>query len=327
MDRRTLMGLAALAMSGLAPTVAGMRANAAEATPDETIPLWPNGVPGGDAPPLTLETVERSTTPGVQDRDISHIAHPTLTVVRPTAPDGSAILIIPGGGYLSEAFDDEGLAPAAIFAAHGVTAFVLTYRLPSEGWKNGANVPLQDAQRAMRIIRAHCQDYGHEPTRSGVIGFSAGGHVAALLATKFTVDSYAPMDATDSYDPRPSFAGLIYPVVTMLPPYAHEASREKLLGPKPTLAQRTAYSAERFVTVATPPTFLCAAEDDPDVPVKNTLMMFASLRAAKVPSEMHIFEKGGHGFGLGSPQEPVSQWPELFLRWGASHNYFRNVTV
>ena len=113
----------------------------------------------------------------------------------------------------------------------------------------------------------------------------------------------------------------------MLPPYAHEASREKLLGPKPTTAQRAAYSAERAVTVATPPTFLCAANDDPDVPLDNTFMMFGSLRAAKVPAELHVFEKGGHGFGLGEPGEPVTQWPELFLRWGASHNYFRNVTA
>ena len=179
----------------------------------------------------------------------------------------------------------------------------------------------------MRIIRAGCHDHGYDPTRVGVLGFSAGGHLAASLATKFDTESYAAMDEIDTYDPRPSFAALIYPVITMLPPYAHEASRVKLLGTKVTVAQRTAYSAERAVSVATPPTFLCATDDDPDVPTENSLMMFASLRAAKVPSEMHIFEKGGHGFGLGPPNEPVSQWPELFLRWGASRSYFRNVTV
>jgi len=321
MDRRSLMGLAALALSGLP-----MRALAAVSTPDETIPLWPGALPGGDSVPLTLNTVERSTNPEVHDRLVSGIARPTLTVVRPQAPDGSAILIIPGGGYLSEALDEEGLWPAAVLAAHGTTAFVLTYRLPAEGWKNRANVPLQDAQRAMRTIRAHCHDEGHEPTRIGVMGFSAGGHLAALLSTKFAFESYPPTDVIDKYDPRPSFAALIYPVITMLPPYAHEASRQKLLGEKVTTAQRAAYSAERLVTPATPPTFLCAANDDPDVPLDNSFMMFGSLRAAKVPAELHVFEKGGHGFGLGPPTEPVSQWPELFLRWGASHGYFRNAT-
>ena len=314
-----------LAMSGVVPAFAGTRAVAATLTPEETIPLWPAGVPGGEVMPLMLDTVERSTVPDSHDRLISKIAHPQLTVFRPQTPDGSAVLIIPGGGYLFEALDLEGFAPASLFAARGITAFVLTYRLPAEGWKNAADAPLQDAQRAMRILRARCRDYGYEPTRVGVLGFSAGGHLAASLATKYEAESYAPMDEIDTYDPRPSFAGLVYPVITMLPPYAHEASREKLLGTKATVAQRTAYSVERAVSAATPPTFLCAAGDDPDVPIENSLMMFAGLRAARVPSELHIFEKGGHGFGLGPPTEPVSQWPELFLRWGASRTYFRNI--
>ena len=325
MDRRSLIGWAALAASGLVPAFAGMRAVAATQTSDEIIPLWPGGPPGGDVVPVTPQTVEHSTVPDVHDRTVTGIAHPMLSVFRPQAADGSAILIIPGGGYLFESLDEEGFAPASLFAARGITAFVLNYRLPAEGWKNAANVPLQDAQRAMRILRARCRDYGYEPTRVGVLGFSAGGHLAASLATKYETATYAAMDEVDTYDPRPSFAALLYPVITMLAPYAHEASREKLLGAKATVAQRTAYSVERAVTVATPPMFLCAAEDDPDVPVENSLMMFAGLRAAKVPSELHIFEKGGHGFGLGPPAEPVSQWPELFLRWGASRTYFRNV--
>jgi len=319
MDRRSLMGLAALAMSGLP-----LRAFAAAAAPDEIIPLWPSSLPGGDLA-LTLQTDERSKNPDLHDRLISGIARPTLTVVRPAVPDGSAILIVPGGGYTDEAIDIEGFAPATLFAAHGITAFVLTYRLPGEGWKKRADVPLQDAQRAMRIIRARgLKEYGLEPTRIGVLGFSAGGHLAGSLATKFADDTYAPIDETDKYDPRPSFVALLYPVITMLRPYAHESSREKLLGSKVTAAQRTAYSVEHAVTVATPPTFLCAANDDTEVPLDNTFMMFGSLRAAKVPAELHVFEKGGHGFGLGEPGEPVSQWPELFLRWGASHDYFRN---
>jgi len=307
MDRRTLIGV--LAASGLAPTFA--RAATATPAPVETIPLWPVRLPDDQTASPVLNTVETSTVPDVHNRQISGIAHPLLTVFRPQVPDGSAMLIIPGGSYFFEAVDNEGFGPAALFAARGITAFVLTYRLPGEGWKNGANVPLQDAQRAMRIIRARCHNDGSEPTRVGVMGFSAGGHLAGMLATKYETESYAPMDEVDTYDPKPSFAALIYPVITMLLPYAHEASRVRLLGAKVTTAQRTAYSVERAVTPVTPPTFLCAADDDPDVPTENSLMMFAALRAAKVPSEMHIFEK----------------WPELFLRWGASRGYFRNVTA
>jgi acetyl esterase/lipase len=318
-------------MGGLVPAFAATRAVAAtlapQPAPQETIPLWPAGPPGGQTVSPVLDTVETSTVPEAPNRQISGIAHPQMTVFRPQAPDGSAMLIIPGGSYLFEAEDNEGFEPAALFAARGITAFVLAYRLPAEGWKNGANVPLQDAQRAMRIIRAHCHADGSEPTRVGVMGFSAGGHVAGTLATKYETQSYAPMDEIDAYDPKPSFAALLYPVITMLLPYAHEASRVRLLGAKVTVAQRTAYSVERAVTEATPPTFLCAANDDSEVPLDNTFMMFGSLRAAKVPSELHVFEKGGHGFGLGPPTLPVSQWPELFLRWGASHGYFRNVTA
>ena len=148
MDRRQLMGLAALTVSATVPVFAGMSAVAATLPPDETIPLWPARLPGGETASPIPETVETSTVPDVHDRHISGIAHPTLTVFRPQTPDGSALLIIPGGGYFFEALDDEGLAPASLFAARGITAFVLTYRLPAEGWKNGAN--RSDAGRTTR---------------------------------------------------------------------------------------------------------------------------------------------------------------------------------
>jgi acetyl esterase/lipase len=178
--------------------------------------------------------------------------------------------------------------------------------------------------RALRTIRAlGPRNYGIDPAKIGVLGFSAGGHVAAMLATEFGTASYAPLDDIDGYDARPSFAGLLYPVITMLKPYAHEASCDKLLGYGAPPALRAAYSAERAVTADTSPAFLCAAADDPDVQLENTLMMFACLRAAKVPCEMHIFERGGHSFGIGSQDKPISLWPELFLRWGATRGYFR----
>jgi acetyl esterase/lipase len=143
-----------------------------------------------------------------------------------------------------------------------------------------------------------------------------------MLSLRSAAETYAAVDAADSESARPMFAALLYPVITMLPPYAHEASRETLLGDNPTLAQRKAYSCERLVTREAPPMFLAAAADDPDVPVENTLAMFAALRRARVPAEMHIFERGGHGFGLGNASEPLSAWPGLLLKWMADRERF-----
>jgi acetyl esterase/lipase len=283
--------------------------------------LWPGVPPGGQGVDLPQDPREIDTTPGA--RIIAAIGRPTLLFFRAQNPDGSAVLIAPGGGYLFEALDQEGIAVARALNRRGISAFVLVYRLPSEGWRNGAEVPLQDAQRAMRLLRARAFEYGIDPARTGVLGFSAGGHLAGQLATRFSPSVYAPVDAADNYDARPSFAGLVYPVVTMMPPFAHEASCAKLLGADASPTLRAAYSIERAVMADTSPCFLCAAADDPDVPVDNTLAMFASLRAQNVAAEMHIFEKGGHGFGLGLPGQPLTAWPDLFLAWLGAHGFLR----
>jgi acetyl esterase/lipase len=167
-----------------------------------------------------------------------------------------------------------------------------------------------------------------DPKRVGVLGFSAGGHVAASLITRFDASVYAPIDAIDKQDARPDFAGLMYPVVSMIPPIAHAGSRTSLLGATPTAAQDEAYSCERLVTAKAPPTFIALAADDKEVDPRNSLAMHGALRAAAVPTELHMFEEGGHGFGLRLAQgKPAAIWPDLFLRWGARHGAFKNVVI
>lgn len=327
MDRRTVLGLGAAAAALLtAPAESGTPVwSPSLPDPSEIVPLWPGTPPGGEGVNLTLTITERSTAPSeYRDRAATNIAIPTLSVFRPANPDGSAVLIAPGGGYSRVVLDKEGYEAARRLNESGVTAFILLYRLPGEGWAHGADVPLQDAQRAMRVIRAGATRFGIDGARLGVLGFSAGGHVAASLATRFGAAVYASVDAADAQDARPAFAAMLYPVISMLKPVAHEASREKLLGKDASQALREAYSCQRLVGATTPPSFLCAAADDRDVPIENTLGMFASLRAAHVPAEMHIFEEGGHGFGIRlAAGKPAFYWPDLLLHWLAQHGIVR----
>ncbi len=327
MNRRNALGLGAATLAALASQSAAETPFWAASRPDpsEVIPLWPGDPPGSPLRKPMLVISERSPAPAeYHDRAATGIAVPTLTVFRPEKPDGSALLIAPGGGYTRVVIDKEGDEAARRFNEAGVTCFVLLYRLPAEGWTDAADVPLQDAQRAMRLIRANAARFGIDPARAGVLGFSAGGHVAASLATRFGDEVYAKIDAQDDADPRPSFAALLYPVITMFAEHAHGGSRRNLLGSNPSEEAMAAHSCERLVTANTPPTFLTAAQDDNEVPLENTLTMFSSLRAAHVPVETHIFEEGGHGFGLRKAQGlPAAYWPDLLLHWMTRRGYLR----
>lgn len=313
-DRRTLLAasLAAIPASGVAAPA-----------PATSIALWPGEAPGLVNRALAEVTTERSVTPAVRDRALSGIRRPRLDVFRPAKPDGAAMLVIPGGGYQRVVIDKEGYEIGAWLAARGVTAFVLFYRLPADGWRDPANTPLADAQRAMRLIRAGAKTFAIDPARVGAMGFSAGGHLCADLAVRYARRVYDPVDASDRLDARPALAAPIYPVMSMDPAIAHIGSRDALIGDAPTDSFVEHHSPDRNVTRATPPTFLVHAQDDASVPVANSIAFHAALRAAGIPVEMHLFEKGGHGFGWGRRTAglPAHLWPELFLAWARTHAF------
>ncbi|KAB7643628.1 alpha/beta hydrolase [Polymorphobacter fuscus] len=316
MDRRALLiaGLAAPVAAQTPPPAGKALPGPA---PTETIDLWPAGAPGAPAT-LPSETVtERSTDPGRSDRAVAGIVRPRLVVFRPVQPNGGAMLVIPGGGFRHVVVDKEGYELGRWLAARGVTAFVLFYRLPGDGWAAGPDVALSDAQRAMRRIRHRAAAFGIDPARVGAMGFSAGGHVCADLAARFATSTYAPVDAADALPARPLLAAPIYPVVSMTPPLAHPGSRTLLIGDNPAL--EAAHSPHRNIPADAPPCFLVHAEDDASVPVDNSLVLRAALRARNIAVETHLFTAGGHGFGLrGAVGKPAAAWPELFLAWATT---------
>lgn len=305
------LGLAAAAGAGTAP---------ASCEPTETIDLWPGAAPGApaSAPVETIE--ERSTGAAPADRSVSGVSRPRLVVFRPRDPNGSALLVAPGGGYRLIVIDKEGYEIGRWLSARGWTVFVLVYRLPGEGWAAGPDVALSDAQRAMRLIRARARDYRVSPDRVAAMGFSAGGHLCADLATRFAARTYAAVDAADRLSARPDLAAPIYAVQSMIDPHAHRGSRDLLLGANPSEALIRAHSPENNVSRETPPCFLAHAEDDAVVPVENSLRFRAALRGAGAPVETHLFAQGGHGFGLRlAAGKPARVWPELFGAWAASY--------
>lgn len=304
LSRRSLLHGSALTLA----TLASAR-SAAAASQTETLALWPGQPPGGIAAPLQTEIVHRSADTNVY----SKIAAPCLFVYRPATPNGTALVMCQGGGYVHIA---NGSKVPAYFTAQGITVFDLIYRLPGEGWIAGPDAPKQDGQRAIRLVRKLAPRYGIDPNRIGVIGFSAGGHVAGTAATTFAQKVYAPIDDADGLSARPDFAVLSCPVITMADPFAHKGSRKLLIGDAADTARQAAYSLEKQVTGETPPTFLVHANDDKVVPADNSILMAQALRQAGVPVELHLYREGGHGMGPGlAPELPASLWPEAMLHW------------
>ncbi|MDP3399584.1 MAG: alpha/beta hydrolase [Brevundimonas sp.] len=308
LDRRQALGLTALGL--ISPGLV-----LADEPEPEILRLWPGAAPGGDGVTVTPEVVERSTDPAFHDRIAKHTGDPLLTVVRSVQPNGVSMLLIPGGGYRWAVVDKEGMDCARVFAAMGYTCYVLRYRLPADGWAAGPDAPLQDAQRALRLVRAHAVAEGRAADRTVVLGASAGGHLAGLLGARSDA-TYAAVDAADQHSHRPDALILLYPVATLTDPFAHAGSRRELLGESPSPDQISAYSLEQMDWTGAAPTFLLHAMDDTAVPVENSLMLSTTLRQAEVPAEVHLFEEGGHGFGIRLIEgRPAAVWPDLVQGW------------
>jgi acetyl esterase/lipase len=275
----------------------------------ERIPLWPGQPPGGP-----FRARPRPAWAKAPDL-MSDIETPALHVFRSPRPSGQGLLVIPGGAYAIVSIGNEGVDVADRLNPAGVTVFVLTYRLPGEGWSPRQDAPLQDAQRAMRLIRSRAGEFAVDPNRLTSIGFSAGGHLNASLTTDYESRVYAPVDAADQLSAKPFASALIYPVIAMEPPYAHMGSRDLLLGPDPSPELVARRSPVQHIGPDTPPIFLAHALDDEEVPPENSLMVMNAMRAARRPVEAHFFQEGRHAFGIGRPGTPSAQWPDLFLAW------------
>lgn len=262
------------------------------ATPEASLPLWPEGVPG------SLGTGD------------AHVPTVTPFLPDPATATGAAIVVLPGGGYGGLAAH-EGAGYAEWLAEHGIAAFVVKYRLGSAGYRHP--VMLQDASRAMRIVRSRASEWHVDPKRVGIMGSSAGGHLASTVSTHFDEGKADATDPVERQSSRPDISVLCYPVVTMLE-YTHKGSRNNLLGAEPSQELLEDLSNERRVTKQTPPTFIFHTWDDPAVPVENALQYAQALRKAGVPCEMHIYQHGSHGIGLGK-KDARHPWSTSLLGW------------
>lgn len=281
-----------------------------------TLPLWPGPPPGSRVDAAYQEEIIYRDNDPAKPR-ISRVITPTLEVFLPEKPGAarSAVVICPGGAYAVLAYDYEGVAVAQHLNRLGVAAFVLKYRLPHDAiMEDKAVGPLQDVQEAIRTVRRRAGDWGVDPARVGVLGFSAGGHLAGSATTLHGLTVYPPADATSA---RPDFSILIYPVLSMDPAITHAGSRENLLGKSPAAERQELFSIERQVGPGTPPTFLVHSLDDGAVPLANTLRYVEAAKAHGVSVEAHLYPSGGHGYGLAQdrgPQAPAA-WPAALEAW------------
>ena len=283
-------------------------------TAQETVlPLWPVG-----KVPNFQKTDEKESWDSADIIRIALVQTPTMTVFLPAkkAATGQAVIICPGGGYARLAWDWEGTDVAKLLSAKGIAAIVLKYRLPNAKSNITPHLsPLMDAKRTIRLVRANAAKWNINKNNVGIMGFSAGGHLASTLATHFDSGDASSADSVERQSSRPDFAVLMYPVISMSKPIMHVGSRNNLIGEKPDTAMARLYSNELQVTPQTPPTILFHASDDTGVPVENSLLFYQALKEAKVPTELHVYPKGGHGFGLAVGKDYLQTWPDRLVDW------------
>jgi acetyl esterase/lipase len=265
-----------------------------------TLPLWPGTAPGGQpnpAPEVDTTTAKDRMVAGKPVVRLGNVSSPTLTVFSPkTTNTGVGVVVFPGGGYKILAIDLEGTEVCDWLNAEGITCVLVKYRVPDSGPYPTSAAALQDAQRALGMVRAHASEWHIDPNRIGVLGFSAGAHLAATLSTHFDQRLYDPVDAADKLNCRPDFAVIVYP--------GYLALADQNFAPNPDI----------HVTAQTPPTFIVQAEDD-TVHVENATVYFMLLKNAGVPAELHIYAQGGHGYGLRRTELPVTTWPDSVMKW------------
>jgi len=284
---------------------------------NEIVPVWTESIPGAKKVNSFIENVEYKDK---KPNSISKVITPTLSVFLPekSNANGTAIIICPGGGYSHLAIAKEGYKVAQWFNSLGVVAFVLKYRLPNdEIMENKIIGPLQDAQESIRLIRRNAEKWNIEQSKIGIMGFSAGGHLAATLSTHYDDKVYS---VADNISARPDFSILIYPVISMSDSITHLGSRNNLLGKTPSFFLIEKYSNEKQANSQTPPAFLVHAADDQAVPVENSLDYFKALKKNDIPVELHIYEKGGHGFGMGN-KVTNQNWTKTLEKWMLQRNY------
>ena len=278
------------------------------------IKLWQDSIPNAIENPeyKEIQTLKDSALWSVEK-----VTEPTLTLFKPQKPNGTAVIICPGGGYHHLAINKEGFKVAKWLNTLGVTAFVLKYRLPDDAIMKDKRIgPLQDAQRAMRFVRRNANQWKIDTNKIGVLGFSAGGHLAATLSTQYNKETYKTEDSTTA---KPDFSILVYPVISMKDSITHKGSRKYLLGDKPTKETVTFYSNETQVNSETPKTILIHATDDKSVPAENSLQYYIALKENGVSAEMHLYEKGGHGFGMG--RNSTHPWVKACEQWLKSSKF------
>lgn len=279
-------------------------------------PLWPKTPPGSEAVSLQEKSVDSSQNPNDPQRTLSGIATPTIRAFIPEKPNGSAAIITVGGGYTSLVIDKEGTDIALWLNSLGITAFVLKNRLPGEGHRDGKYVPLQDAQRALRLVRANAHNWKLDPTKIGAVGLSSGGHLASTLGTNYDKKVYSSIDKNDAESARPDFLILAYGPHSSNSRQHLINSQQKPVEPLEKQALYDEFPTDQQINNKTPISFLVTADNDDRVDARNSTRFYDALKAAGVKAELHIFQDGKHGFAIRNAKGyPVAIWPQLAEQW------------